>query len=417
MIAQRRLAISAVIVSGLVLSGCAQPNDPAADGPVTITWWDNQQTDSGLSELQQAAVDKFEKAYPDIKVEVQTIPYDQYQQKLQLAVQGGDSPDVATVDQIWTAGLAAGGSIIPLGDLLSQSKTIKEDNFFSGAWASAVVDDKVYGIPFNVDVWQFTYYNRAVFEAAGIDPQSIVTWDGLKAAGQALTKDGQFGIGLFGAGGEAATVVMDSFIYSNGGEVLDSEGSCALNEAPAVEALAYMASLAPYAPEGILNNGPGEIQKLFVNGTSATEWWPSLEQGGLKSSSIDWGFVAGTAPEGKTPVGTYGGWNLSVFADADEAHRKAAFTFIEFLTDPKINGTVVDLLPANLEAAEAYVRANREDPDTVLEHLNNAKARPLSENYLEVSKIQQDMWQRILNGGDAQNETDAACKSIDALSN
>lgn len=311
--------------------------------------------------------------------------------------------------------MAAGGNLIPLDSFVAGSDSVKQDNFFAGAWDSAVVDGQVFGVPFNVDVWQFTFYNEDLLTAAGVDPESLTTWEGLEAAGAALTGDGNFGVGLFGHLGEDTVVVMDSFIFSNGGDVLDSSGMCALNQAPAVEALEYLANLQQYAPSGILNNSSGDMRELFLNGSLATEFWPALEQPTLQASDINWGFVAGTAPEGKTPVGTYGGWNLGLFADASEEEREAAWRFVEFLTSPEVNGDVVDLLPANIQAAEAFVAANREGPSIILEHLNNAKPRPLSVNYLELSTIQNEMFQQILNGANAQEAANSACERIDAL--
>src|SRR3954471_6554619 len=84
--------------------------------PVTLKFWDNQQTESGLSQYQQEAVKRFEAENPDIKVEVTTVPYPEYQQRLLTAVQGGNAPDVSTVDQIWQAAFAEAGAIVKLDD-------------------------------------------------------------------------------------------------------------------------------------------------------------------------------------------------------------------------------------------------------------------------------------------------------------
>src|SRR3546814_18709879 len=73
----------------------------AAQEPITLRFWDNQQTESGLSQYQQEAVDRFEAENPGIKVEVTTIPYPEYQQRLLPAVQGGNDPNVHTIDQLW----------------------------------------------------------------------------------------------------------------------------------------------------------------------------------------------------------------------------------------------------------------------------------------------------------------------------
>ena len=387
--------------------------EEAAGEPVTITFWDNQQTESGLSQFQQIAVDEFEAANPNIKVEVVTVPYPEYQQRLLLAVQSGNPPDISTVDQIWNSGFAVADAIVPLDELVAGSDKIEQGNFFPGAWESATWDGQVWGIPFNVDVWQFTFYNQALLDAAGVDPASLTTWEGLKAAGETLTTEGQFGIGLFGHMGEDTVVVMNSFIYSNGGSILNADGSCAMGEPEAIEALEYLAGLQPYAPEGILNASSGDMRELFLNGALATEWWPALEQPTLQGSDLAWDFVNGTAPEGKTPVGTYGGWNLVMYKDSP--NKEAVWKFIEFMTDPEVNGRVVDLIPANIEAADNFLTENREGPERILEHLNNARPRPLSPNYLQVSTIQQEMMQAIFSGTPVEDAVAVACQEIESL--
>lgn len=397
--------------SALLLLSAVQAQDQ-----ITLTFWDNQQTESGLSQFQQTAVDEFEAANPNITVEVVTVPYPEYQERLLLAVQGGNAPDISTVDQIWNSGFAVAGAITPLDDYIAGSETVQEENYFPGAWESATYDGQVWGVPFNVDVWQFSFYNNALLTEAGVDAESLTTWEGLQAAAEALTDAdaGRYGVGLFGHMGEDTVVVMNSFVYSNGGSVLDEEGMCALDEPEAIEALQYLADLAPYAPEGILNTASGDMRELFLNGSLALEFWPALEQPTLQSSELDWGFVAGTAPEGMTPVGTYGGWNLVIYESSE--NQEAAWQFIEFMTSPEVNGRVVDLIPANLEAATAFLEDNRSGPDVIFEHLNNARPRPLSPNYLEVSTIEQEMMQAIFSGTAVEEAAASACEEIDGLS-
>jgi ABC-type glycerol-3-phosphate transport system substrate-binding protein len=392
----------------LVLPAAASAED------IVLKFWDNQQTESGLSQYQEEAVKSFETANPGIKVEVTTIPYPEYQQRLLTAVQGGNAPDVSTVDQIWVAAFAAAGAIEPL-DEVAKNAGVTADTFFPGAWASANYDGKLWGIPFNVDVWQFSFYNDDLLKAAGVDPASIATFEGLKAAGEKLTDAGagKFGIGLFAHKGEDTVVVMDSFIFSNGGKVLNDDGSCGLTSDASVGALAYLASLAPYAPAGMANASSGDMRELFLNGSLAIEFWPALEQPTLQKSKINWDFVNGTAPEGKTPIGTYGGWNLVMYANSP--NKEAAWKFIQFLTQEDVNGKVVDLIPANVKAADAFLKANRKGPERIMEQLNNAAPRPLSPRYLEVSDIEVTLAQDIFAGMDPKEAAAKACTAIDAL--
>jgi ABC-type glycerol-3-phosphate transport system substrate-binding protein len=393
---------------GLTLPASAFAQD------IVLKFWDNQQTESGLSQYQQEAVKSFEAENPGIKVEVTTIPYPEYQQRLLTAVQGGNAPDVSTVDQIWVAAFAAAGAIEPLDDL-AKGAGVTADTFFPGAWASANYDGKLWGIPFNVDVWQFSFYNDDLLKAAGVDPASIATFEGLKAAGEKLTDaaNGKFGIGLFAHKGEDTVVVMDSFIFSNGGKVLNDDGSCGLTSDESVGALAYLQSLAPYAPAGMANASSGDMRELFLNGSLGIEFWPALEQPTLQKSKINWDFVNGTAPEGKTPIGTYGGWNLVMYANSP--NQEAAWKFIQFLTREDVNGKVVDLIPANVKAADAFLKANRKGPERIMEQLNNAAPRPLSPRYLEVSDIEVTLAQDIFAGMDPKEAATKACAAIDAL--
>lgn len=385
-----------------------------AQEQITLKFWDNQQTESGLSQYQQEAVKRFEAENPNIKVEVTTIPYPEYQQRLLTAVQGGNAPDVSTLDQIWIAAFAEAGAIVPLDDQ-AKAAGITADTFFKGAWDSANYDGKLWGIPFNVDVWSFSFVNNALLKEAGVDPASMVSFAGLKAAAEKLTDPakGRYGVGLFAHKGEDTVVVLDSFIFSNGGKVLDENGKCALTSPEAVEALGYLQSLVPYAPQGILNASSGDMRELFLNGTLALEFWPALEQPTLQKSSLDWDFVVGHAPEGKTPVGTYGGWNLAVYASSP--HQEAAWKFIQFLTREDVNGAVVDLIPANVKAADTFLKANRKGPERIMAHLNNAAPRPLSPRYLEVSDIEVTLAQDVYGGMDPKAAAEKACTAIDGL--
>ncbi len=401
------------IVLLAALCGIALPATSHAED-VVLKFWDNQQTESGLSDYQKQAVKSFEAENPGIKVEVTTIPYPEYQQRLLTAVQGGNAPDVSTVDQIWVAAFAEAGAIAPLDDL-AKSAGITADTFFPGAWASANYGGKLWGMPFNVDVWQFSFYNQDLIKAAGIDPASLATFEGLKAAGAKLTdaSKGKYGIGLFAHKGEDTVVVMDSFIFSNGGKVLNDDGSCGLTSDASVGALAYLQSLVPYAPQGIANASSGDMRELFLNGSLAIEFWPALEQPTLQKTKLNWDFVDGTAPKGKTAIGTYGGWNLVMYKDTP--HKEAAWKFIQFLTREDVNGKVVDLIPANVKAADAFLKANRKGPDRIMTQLNNAAPRPLAPRYLEVSDIEVALAQDVYGGMDPKAAADKACAAIDAL--
>ena len=96
-------------------------------------------------------------------------------------------------------------------------------------------------------------------------------------------------------------------------------------------------------------------------------------------------------------------------------HQDAAWKFVQFLTRPDVNGAVVDLIPANVQAATEFLQKNRKHPELILKHLNGARPRPLSARYLEVSDIEVTLAQDVLSGKDAAASAAKACSAIDAL--
>ena len=85
------------------------------------------------------------------------------------------------------------------------------------------------------------------------------------------------------------------------------------------------------------------------------------------------------------------------------------------MTREDVNSAVVDLVPANVNAAKTFLEANRKGPERILEHLNNAQPRPLSPRYLEVSDIQVTLAQDVYSGMDPQAAAEKACTAISAL--
>src|SRR3546814_14771850 len=105
------------------------------------------------------------------------------------------------------AAFAEAGAIVPLGDMAAEAG-ITADTFFPGAWASANYGDELWGIPFNVDVWFFSFYNAELLKAAGVDPESTTAWEGLRAAAAKPTGVGRYGVVLFARTGEDTGVAL-----------------------------------------------------------------------------------------------------------------------------------------------------------------------------------------------------------------
>jgi len=393
---------------------------PAVSGggpKITLNYWDFQQSDKSILDAFEKARQDFQKANPNIEVKVTVTPYPQYRDALLKAAQGGNAPDVATVDQGgWTTEFAASGTILPLDDLVGKSSVIKKDVYFPGAWDSNFYQGKMWGVPMNNDVWEENYYNADLLNSAGVKPPT--TWDELTDALKKLNKPpDQFGVGLLGHKGEDTIVTILSFIMSNGGAVLSDDGKTVMiNQPPAVEALDFYQSLAQYAPEGTLNRAEPDAANLFTAGKIAMTWDGSWQQDTYnnRAPNMKWDLAMMPAPKGKSFVGCLGGWNLVIFKQSK--NQDAAFKWIEFLSDKQVQQDVNSLIPARSDAGEAFVRAKRKQPDVILKTVQTGKApRSNSPVWPQISDALQTMMQDLLSGTKAKDAADKAASAIDKI--
>src|SRR5690606_14888689 len=91
------------------------------------------------------------------------------------------------------------------------------------------------------------WYRKSVFEEAGIEPPT--TWDEWLAAAEALTTDGQYGIGI----PANKNLYTDQTVYDfmiNGGadEIYNSDGTLRFNNPEAVGAFQMYSDLFQFSP-------------------------------------------------------------------------------------------------------------------------------------------------------------------------
>ena len=91
-----------VIALGLssVLAGCRRPEPKPDAGPITLTWLISTEPQRPETE---AIVADFERANPDVHVDVRWTPEPQYQTKLKTLIAAGQSPDLFWCGDVWVA--------------------------------------------------------------------------------------------------------------------------------------------------------------------------------------------------------------------------------------------------------------------------------------------------------------------------
>lgn len=140
----------------------------------------NFSANGGHEEDIKAIADAFMKQYPNVKVSIETVPYDDYFTKLQTAVAGGTATDTYELNYENFVTYRDSGALAELAGIdNAQYRTSLIDAF--------AADGKQYGLPESFsDVVLF--YNKTLFDKAKIDvPTDAWTWADEQAAAEKLT--------------------------------------------------------------------------------------------------------------------------------------------------------------------------------------------------------------------------------------
>jgi multiple sugar transport system substrate-binding protein len=164
----------------------ATPEPPEPPEPVTITYFTFSAAPDHLEDLDQM-IQIFEAAHPDIKVKVETAPWDDYFTKLQTLIAGGTAPDVFELNYENFVSFAAKGVLRDLDSLAQADETFDSAILYPRAYGAFNYNGMQLGLPetFSTAV---LFYNKDLFDQAGLSyPTADWTWDDAVTAGKELT--------------------------------------------------------------------------------------------------------------------------------------------------------------------------------------------------------------------------------------
>lgn len=175
------LAVSAIVVGGVALTGCGTGTPGADDG--TVEFWQNQFSEEDNA-WYKAQVDAFNAAHEDIQIKLTVVPGDAWEQKLKAAQAAGNAPDMYTMNYSAVPMKARNGELAPITSFIDQAAWDDLDRRFFDA---VTVDGEQYAYPLLYEPSALLLYRKDYFTAAGLDPASPPTsWDELIETGLAL---------------------------------------------------------------------------------------------------------------------------------------------------------------------------------------------------------------------------------------
>ena len=157
---------------------------PPTDTTATLSLWTYL-----ISEGQVRALDAwiaaFNEKYPNVTVEHEYVPYDQYTTKLVAAAAAQQGPDVLLINGVFTEAFASAGALYDLTDWWNAFPDAKE---FATATISTV-GDRVYAVQGYTNLLAL-WYNKTILDELGIPPPTTVAE--LDAALATIKADGKY---------------------------------------------------------------------------------------------------------------------------------------------------------------------------------------------------------------------------------
>ncbi|MEP7010299.1 MAG: sugar ABC transporter substrate-binding protein [Acidobacteriota bacterium] len=136
----------------------------------------------------RALVPEFERRNPDLRVDVQQVPWSAAHEKLLTAYVGNALPDAAQMGNTWIPEMEALGVLAPLGSRISRSKSFDRADSFAGVWDSNEVGGELWGVPWYVDTRVIFYRTDLLAQThAPWPPKSWAEWRGAMEKLRALS--------------------------------------------------------------------------------------------------------------------------------------------------------------------------------------------------------------------------------------
>ncbi|WP_152047665.1 extracellular solute-binding protein [Aureimonas psammosilenae] len=304
-----------------------------AQEPVTLTFAAHY-TDAEIAPLT-ACFREYEKQNPNIRISYRQSEIADFLQTILTSRIGGTTPDIYNVYSIWGKRLVDNGLLAePPAEIADFIKT----NYEPSTIQSAVLDDRIWGVPAEVSLYMLVY-NKELFRKAGISaPPS--DWPGVIAAAEKITeKDGMGKIVTagyaFGPTVANATHPFRALMFSNGLSIVgEDQSSTNLAKPEAVEILAGEAELfkrgLTSAANQIRDFPSGRVGMMI-----AANWMKDTLRQGLGDRLEE---VAGVAPIPAGPDWKTFQYSFYQSVDANSKHPEEAWKLIRWLNTPAAEG-------------------------------------------------------------------------------
>lgn len=295
---------------------------------------------------QTSMVPAFNKAFPNIELTIDGVPYAEQLAKLLLEVTSATPTyDILIIDDPWIPQVAQTGALLDLNKDVAQwtSREFDWADFNSAPLAASEWKGVQYGVPVRSNML-LMFYNKTHYEKAGLPhPTPALKWTEFMSQApkliQDLNGDGKpdaWAIGTYFTRDTLTPTIWQAVLNSNGGALLDDQNKAAFNNEIGIKALQTHVDMLKYAPPGATSHGFNESLQAFRQGQVAAMFqWGSVYKGSavdaatttLKTEQVGLQVM----PVGSQFASTHRGIWSGTLAKKSK-NQEAAWTMLQWLT-------------------------------------------------------------------------------------
>ncbi|THF72955.1 ABC transporter substrate-binding protein [Cohnella fermenti] len=351
--------------------------------------------------------DGYTKLHPNVEIEPVFIPFADFKKRLSVGLAAEDLPDIVVIDNPDTAAYAAMGLFADITDKIAAWPD--KDQFFPGPWSSTILDGKQYAIPLGSNNLAL-FYNEKMLADANVQPPT--TWDELRAAAKALTKDGVTGIGIAAPGNEEGTFQFLPWLLS-AGAAFDKVGG-----PEGIKAYGYLADLAKDGSmsKDVINWTQADVMKQFAAGKIAMMINGPWQLPELATNAPDLKYGIALVPKDQTFASVLGGENLSIVngRNVDEA-----VSFAMYVESPEVLKSFAQgfgYFPARKDVAADPYWSDNPQLKVFADNMNYALPRGPHPKWPEISNaLSEALVKSILGSSAAEDNAKEAQTKIDKI--
>ncbi len=313
--------------------------------------------------LQDAAETYNEEKDADVTVE--ELGGDAWEQRFQTAVTSGNgAPDFSVVQNYDVTNYA---SIDGLADLTSRidEAGIRED-IVESKWQTVSYEDADYAIPWDIGPTG-VFYKRDRYEEAGIDVESLETWDDFIEAGQQLSDD----VAMINLPPDDMSSLWRMLVRQLGGQAFTEDGAVNIGGEESVQVAQLIQDMSDADITTRIETWSGGWFTSFSEGSLASvataAWMDGTLRAELPDTEGNWGVYKLPAFEqGGTRASNRGGSNMAIPAQiSDDGVVNRAFDYCLWaMTTPEVQNTMLEdygLFPSLTTAYEAEIYDQEQD--------------------------------------------------------